>query len=55
MDTPLGQFQFNAEYEAYGFSGHWSTDEGSRGTWEASKAVRNIREIVVSTSAGMLA
>jgi quercetin dioxygenase-like cupin family protein len=38
MDTPLANFQFNAKYEADAISGQWSTDEGSKGTWEGKRS-----------------
>jgi len=39
MDTPLGNFVFNAEYRASEISGQWSTDNGWKGAWEATKMV----------------
>jgi hypothetical protein len=39
MDTPLGNFVFNAEYRAAEISGQWSTDNGWKGSWEAKKMV----------------
>ena len=37
VDSPLADFVFNAEYRAGAISGQWSTDERSKGTWEARK------------------
>lgn len=39
MDTPLANFLFRAEYKAGEVGGQWSTDEGSKGTWEAKKVI----------------
>ena len=39
MDTPLANFLLKAEYKAGEVSGQWSTDEGSKGTWDAKKVI----------------
>ena len=39
LDTPLANFVFNAQYKDGSISGTWSTDEGSKGTWEAKKSI----------------
>jgi hypothetical protein len=30
---------FDADYKAAGISGQWSTDDGSKGTWEGKKVI----------------
>jgi Cupin len=42
LDTPLANFVFNAQYRNGSISGTWSTDEGSKGTWEAKKSEKHL-------------
>ncbi len=39
VDSPIANFALKAEYKAGQISGQWSTDEGSKGTWEVKKSV----------------
>src|SRR5262245_17358942 len=38
LNSPLANITLNAEYKADAISGQWSSDEGSKGTWEAKKS-----------------
>ena len=42
-DTPLANFVFRGEHTAGKLSGQWFTDEGSKGTWAASKSVEDAK------------
>jgi hypothetical protein len=39
MDTPLANFVLRGKYKAGEISGQWSTNEGSKGTWEVKKSI----------------
>jgi len=45
LNSPLANIVLNGEYKADAVSGQWSSDEGSKGTWEAKKitAVSRLR------------
>jgi hypothetical protein len=38
LNTPLANFVFEAQYKDGAISGDWSTDDGSKGTWEAKES-----------------
>ena len=43
IDSPLGKFLFNGEYEEGALSGTWSSDNGLKGTWEGKEVIASNR------------